>query len=273
MRQRRRAAGIFSASQQRCISYSSFRCDGSSTGPFARPKPQSGASCGASEARFFFIARAVEQRCSCLSPSVRREGGSDAACCGDVAASNAMRARHQTFLEFGAPKPGVESLFRDRPRPFERLRFGLRSSRVTVPPPILKVGKPAPILGKTRQAACLICILLGFGLAGSLGCPLSELGFVGHVAPHPLSPVWQATPVSKVPRSLSIPTVCKPGCGRRHQLWDRDPSVPILKFAPLCSPLFCELRNRRDTSILLILVWLWFRSPQSRTSGGNDADF
>jgi hypothetical protein len=26
---------------------------------------------------------------------------------------------------------------------------------------------------------------------------LSELGFVGHVAPHPLSPVWQATPVSK----------------------------------------------------------------------------
>jgi hypothetical protein len=120
MRQRRRAAGIFSASQQRCISYSSFRCDGSSTGPFARPKPQSGASCGASEARFFFIARAVEQRCSCLSPSVRREGGSDAACCGDVAASNAMRARHQTFLEFGAPKPGVESLFRDPPTPLRK---------------------------------------------------------------------------------------------------------------------------------------------------------
>ena len=43
-------------------------------------------------------------------------------------------------------------------------------------------------------------------------------------------------------------------------LAERSASVPIPKFASLSGALVCELRNQRDTSNLLILVWLWFRS-------------
>jgi hypothetical protein len=33
-------------------------------------------------------------------------------------------------------------------------------------------------------------------------------------------------------------------------------SVPIPKFGPLCSTLYYELRNRKDTGKSMILVWL-----------------
>src|SRR5215475_3230271 len=38
--------------------------------------------------------------------------------------------------------------------------------------------------------------------------------------------------------------------------WCPDSDVRII-----CSTLVCELRNRKDTSKLLVLVRLWFRSP------------
>jgi hypothetical protein len=37
-------------------------------------------------------------------------------------------------------------------------------------------------------------------------------------------------------------------------------SVPIPKFVAFAEPRF-ELRNRKDISKPMILVWLWFRSP------------
>src|SRR6478672_3462157 len=52
---------------------------------------------------------------------------------------------------------------------------------------------------------------------------------------------------------------CVTGCG--CVLMSPCPSVLIPKFASFCGDLVCELRNRKDTSKLLFLVWLWFRSP------------
>src|SRR5712675_2282561 len=37
-------------------------------------------------------------------------------------------------------------------------------------------------------------------------------------------------------------------------------SVPIPKFAHHCGNLQCELRNQRDTSKHMKLVWFWFRN-------------
>jgi hypothetical protein len=45
-----------------------------------------------------------------------------------------------------------------------------------------------------------------------------------------------------------------------EQSW---PGVRIPKFALLRDDLVGELRNRKDTGSLLILVWLWFRSPHT----------
>src|SRR5262249_58029196 len=43
--------------------------------------------------------------------------------------------------------------------------------------------------------------------------------------------------------------------------WCPDSEVRII-----CGALVCELRNRRDTSKLLVLVWLWFRSPHDESA-------
>jgi hypothetical protein len=44
-------------------------------------------------------------------------------------------------------------------------------------------------------------------------------------------------------------------------------SVPIPKFVSLCGDLVYELRNRKDTSKPMILVWLWFGSPHDEPTG------
>jgi hypothetical protein len=50
-----------------------------------------------------------------------------------------------------------------------------------VAPPFLQVGEPIPIMGKARQAARLIGVFFGLGLAGSFRRPLPELGFVRQI--------------------------------------------------------------------------------------------
>jgi hypothetical protein len=50
-----------------------------------------------------------------------------------------------------------------------------------VAPPFLKVGEPIPIMGEARQAARLIGVFFGLGLAGSFRGPLPELGFVRYI--------------------------------------------------------------------------------------------
>src|SRR4029077_16904801 len=47
----------------------------------------------------------------------------------------------------------------------------------------------------------------------------------------------------------------------RHRNFEIGSSVLIPKLASFCGDLVCELRNRKDTSKSLFLVWLWFRSP------------
>jgi hypothetical protein len=50
-----------------------------------------------------------------------------------------------------------------------------------VAPPFLQVGEPIPIMGKARQAARLIGVFFGLGLAGSFCRPLPEFGVVRHI--------------------------------------------------------------------------------------------
>ena len=42
-----------------------------------------------------------------------------------------------------------------------------------------------------------------------------------------------------------------------HLQSTRQTSVPIPKFALSCRTLWSELRNQRDTSKYVILVWFW----------------
>src|SRR6516162_4696920 len=75
----------------------------------------------------------------------------------------------------------------------------------------------------------------------------------------------QIVPVLIVPPTWIFHLVCegrrayRRGQGeRRHPLehfWP-PPSVPIPKFASPCRTLSCELRNQRDTSKLVTLVWV-----------------
>jgi hypothetical protein len=50
-----------------------------------------------------------------------------------------------------------------------------------VAPPFLQVGEPIPIMGKAFQAARLVGVFFGLGLAGSFRRPLPEFGVVRHI--------------------------------------------------------------------------------------------
>jgi hypothetical protein len=69
------------------------------------------------------------------------------------------------------------------------------------------------------------------------------------------------------------PEIQKRPVARSKRNYDllKGTSVPIPKFARVCRLFSCELRNQRDTSNFMILVWLLdlkFLSERAATTGG-----
>ena len=85
-------------------------------------------------------------------------------------------------------------------------------------------------------------------------------------------------PLSSLARLNSSANPGRRKSARRERCDDADcggleASVPNPKFASFRGVLVRELRIPRDTSNLLDLVWLWFRSPRDGPAGSKKADF
>ena len=53
----------------------------------------------------------------------------------------------------------------------------------------------------------------------------------------------------------------------------RFTSVPNPKFASFCGAHFSELRIRKDTSKIIVLVWFWIRSSLDGLAANTEENF